>query len=70
MIVRLILGVGCLVMGVLSLSGMLVRGGGTERWLVGFGWILVGAGWLIRCYLEKIKSERTRKRGPENPDGL
>ncbi len=66
MVVRLILGVGCVIMGVLSLSGMFVRGGTTERLMVGFGWILIGVGWLIRCYLEKKRSGSGHGRGPED----
>ena len=69
MIVRMILGVACLIMGVLSLSGHFVRGGPNERWIIGIGWILVGAGWLGRCYIARRQtghgSERERDEGSD-----
>jgi len=69
MIVRVVLGAGCLVMGVLSLSGLFVRGGPNERWIIGIAWIVIGAGWLGRCYVTKkpsgCGSERGRDDGPD-----
>ena len=72
MIVRIILGVGCLVMGVLSLSGYFVCGGPNERWIVGIGWILIGAGWLGRWYIAKRRSRpgSGERRGSEDKSGF
>ncbi len=50
-IVRLALAAVCVVLGVLTLAGVLSPARASERWILGAGWIAIGAGWLVRCYL-------------------
>jgi len=69
MIVRMILGVGCLIMGVLTLAGLFMRNDPSDRWIVGIGWLLIGGGWLIRCYIGKRRSGSGGERRPDDKDG-
>jgi hypothetical protein len=59
--VRVLLGLGCFIMGGLTLSGLFLRDDPKGRWICGIGWILIGVGWLGRWYVGKKKSEQKRK---------
>jgi hypothetical protein len=49
--IRLVLAAGCIVMGFLSLAGAFPISAEREKLIFGVGWILIGAGWIFRCYL-------------------
>jgi hypothetical protein len=49
--VRVFLAAGCFVMGLLSLAGVFSTDVANRRLIFGAGWILIGAGWLVRCYI-------------------
>jgi len=71
-VVRLVVAAACLLMGVLSLVGVFSSGSTRERWIIGVGWIVIGAGWLARCYLigspssSRVDDEGERPPGDSN----
>jgi hypothetical protein len=48
--VRLVLALGCVVMSALSFAGVFSGGVANGRLIFGGMWLLIGGGWLFRCY--------------------
>ena len=63
--VRLVLATGCVVMGVLSFAGVFSNDVPKGRLIFGVGWVLIGAGWLVRCYFGWKKQIGERGAGDE-----
>ena len=59
--VRVILAAGCFVMGMLSFAGVFSTDVANGRLIFGAGWTLIGAGWLVRCYIGWKQQSRDRR---------
>jgi protein-S-isoprenylcysteine O-methyltransferase Ste14 len=57
-IVWVALAVACFVMGVLSFSGVISNTDEKGRVIFGFGWVLIGIGWLGRYWIARKKWQR------------
>jgi hypothetical protein len=67
--VRLFLAAACIVMGVLSWSGVISSDVPNGRLIFGIGWILIGVGWLVRYYLGRSQKGGERSEGGRDDAG-
>ncbi len=53
-IMRLTVSAACIVMGILSGTGVVQSTVPNGKLIFGIGWLVVGAGWLVRYYLGRF----------------